>query len=100
MTDLTGRRAHKLCAMLAVFMPVTGPASAACHRYSIWHYPWPQQCQRDEVYPTKTIHAQPEAPLTPVKEIAQPLLTDIVWGNAPDEDMRVRLMLRAALSTP
>jgi hypothetical protein len=86
--------------MPAVFLLATGPASAACHRYSIWHYPWPQRCQRDEVYPTKTIHAEPEAPLTSVKEIPLPFLTDIVWGNAPDEDMRGRLMLRAALSPP
>jgi hypothetical protein len=63
----------------------------ACHRFSRWNYPWPQRCSVRPVSPAAAVDKlpRPEFPL--------PDLTPIGKGGEADEDMRARLLLRAAL---
>jgi hypothetical protein len=70
------------------------------HCYSVWRYPWPQRCGHG-FYPSKHIGI-PDfvTPLPPAKDIEFPLpALDTDWFNQPEvpEDIRARLLLRAAL---
>ena len=65
-------------ALLAIllFVALAGPA-AACRRFSIWHYNFPQPC------PIARPEAQAElAPAAP--DIPLPDLTEIIWGETGD----------------
>jgi hypothetical protein len=76
----------------------------ACHRYSRWHYPWKQTCTVTALAPrTRLPHARIDVaapPLKPasiaVKKVDMPL-PDLTapQGGEPDEEMRMRLILRA-----
>ena len=90
---------------LAVLASAPVPAAAGCHRYSVWHYPWPQRCGvRHQAAFVALAHHRPSRPVTPVKlpnfgiDIPLPALAkaDCLGGEA-DENSRARLMLRAAL---
>jgi hypothetical protein len=91
---------------LAVLIPLVfvSPASAACHRFSVWHYPTPQRCHgmyRADVSPsggksgTRTARAQ----VLPPAYLPLPALDDIDWGKAAqlDDETIGRLMLRAKM---
>lgn len=83
-------------ALLAAIIGLSSPAFAGCHKYSIWKFPWPQRCPPAE----RRLIAGDIVPLPPVldrdPEIPLPSLDGIDWGSCP-EDMRARLLLRAAL---
>ena len=51
-----------------VFVLAATPAFAACHKYSVWKYPWPQRC----VIHVAQHETPPPAPLPPYKEIQAP----------------------------
>ena len=102
-------RGFLLAMALLVSAPV--PAAAGCHRYSVWHYPWPQQCGsrtplrfRSEapfVALRKTIVMPDRNDFAPDRndfDISLPSLAraDLDGGDA-DENSRARLLLRAAV---
>jgi hypothetical protein len=61
-----------LLAILLFFAPAQ-PA-AACRRFSIWHYDFPQPCPI----------ARPEAQAVPAPDIPLPDLSKITWGETGD----------------
>ena len=75
-----------LLAILLFFAPAE-PA-AACRRFSIWHYNFPQPCliARPEAQPAP----QPVAP-----DMSLPDLTEITWGETGDAKLAAIGMLRA-----
>jgi hypothetical protein len=79
----------------AVLMLATVAPASACRHYSIWGFPWAQRCSV-----STPIRALSVTPTPPVRDTDMPLpsLTPVVWGDAPDEDTRGRLLLRAALT--
>ena|SRR5579871_3571830 len=83
---MTAARLGLLSAVMA------SPAEAACHRFSIWHFPWPQRC--GGAAPAAKQSLQDSKGGEP--EIALPALSrgEIVGGNA-DGATRARLMVHA-----
>jgi len=98
---------------LVLSLAMDAPA-AACHRFHVWRYPWPQRCDAPLPIGVALVRIAPrpsavneETPKkeTPKKETPPPIplpsLADAaygaVWGAEPDENTRARL-LRAALS--
>ena len=99
---------------LALLASATVPAAAACHRYSVWHYPFPQRCgvtrqmvrlqilaNSDNIASHKEIVAPDRNDFGPDRNdfgIALPSLAraDLDEPEA-DEATRARLLLRAAL---
>jgi hypothetical protein len=80
------------------------PASAACHRFSVWRYPTPQRCHgmyRADVSPSagKNGMRTARAQVLPPVYLPLPSLDDIEWGQAAqlDEATLGRLMLRAKM---
>lgn len=76
-------------------------AVAACHHYSVWHYPRPQRCGVGHVALHKIIVDPPLNDFAPNRndfEITLPGLAraDLDGGEA-DEAARARLLLRVAL---
>jgi hypothetical protein len=71
-----------------LLLTLVEPASA-CHRFSRWHYPWPQQC--NVVLPPASAGKVPEP------EIPLPALTPNGKDEGADEATRARLLLRATL---
>jgi hypothetical protein len=63
----------------------------ACHRFSRWNYPWPQRCS------VRPVSLPAAAGKLPQPKIPLPDLTPIGKGEDADEDVRARLLLRAAL---
>jgi hypothetical protein len=79
--------------LLAVMLLLSATESAAaCRKFSVWKYPWPQRCP--------IVHgiAHAPRPLPPQRDgdIAIPAL-DWSGGGEADADTRARLMLHAAL---
>ena len=76
-------------ALLAIllFISLAEPA-AACRRFSIWHYNFPQPCPSDR--PEAQAAAAPAAPDMPL-----PDLTEITWGETGDGRLAAIGMLRA-----
>lgn len=80
---------------LALALIVAGGASPAeaCHRFSVWKYPWPQQCAA----------AVPNFPILSrisgkrPSPIPLPALEPIDWGQPADDEARARIELRALL---
>ena len=67
------RRPCKAAAVLAIVATASLPnaGAAACHKYSIWKYPFPQRCN---VYPQQIFAAiPPERPANVDEQIAIPL---------------------------
>jgi hypothetical protein len=62
--------------VILLFLALAEPA-AACRRYSIWHYKFPQPCLSDR----REAQAAP-APAAP--DIPLPYLTEINWGENGD----------------
>ena len=77
----------------AIFSP-----AFACHKFSVWKYPWPQSCRVTALAPPMIrSRARLELVLPAPREILLPSLTDIDWGHGPDDELRARLMLRVIL---
>ena len=66
----------KALLVILLFFALAEPA-AACRRYSIWHYNFPQPCLSDR--PEAQAAPAPAAP-----DIALPDLTKITWGETGD----------------
>lgn len=77
-------------------MGIADPALAGCHKFSIWHFPWPQRCAIFRVAAPLVVPV--DVPLPPEKELDIPLpdLTP-VDGSGIDEDTRAKLLLRGEL---
>jgi hypothetical protein len=83
---------------------LVSPASAACHRFSVWHYPTPQRCHgmyRADVSPSggKSGMRTGGTQVPPPAYVPLPALDDIDWGKPAqlDEATLGRLMLRAKM---
>jgi hypothetical protein len=64
----------KALLVILIFFALAQPA-AACRRFSIWHYNFPQSC----------LSARPEAQAAPAApDIPLPDLTEITWGETGD----------------
>ena len=76
-------------ALLAIllFFALAEPA-AACRRFSIWHYSFPQPC------PIARPEAQ-AAPTPAAPDMSLPDLTEITWGETGDGRLAAIGMLRA-----
>ena len=62
--------------VILIFFALAEPA-AACRRFSIWHYSFPQPC------PIARLEAQ-AATMPPAPDIPLPDLTEINWGEIGD----------------
>ena len=86
-----------LLLVLALLAPASAEAAAACHRYSVWHYPTPQRCgaqiRANLRKPVSREKAAIQLP-TAAPKISLPRLTrnDCKGGEA-DELTRARLEL-------
>jgi len=85
-------------ALAAVILAATPVEAAACHRYAIWHFPWRQRCIEPARYSRPggpsavrpSFHLpRPDGRPEPSVGLGDPTLTD--------EEVRARLMLRAAM---
>jgi hypothetical protein len=83
-------RLMRLVVAFLLLLTLVQPGSA-CHRFSRWHYPWPQPCNVNGILPSAAMRKLPQ-PAMPL-----PDLTPIVAGEDADEATRVHLLLRAAL---
>ena len=63
----------KALLVILIFLALAEPA-AACRRFSIWHYNFPQPC----------LIARPEGQAAPAPDIPLPDLTEITWGKTGD----------------
>jgi hypothetical protein len=64
--------------VILTFLALAEPAAAACRRFSIWRYNFPQPpC------PIASPEAQ-AAPAPAVPDIPLPDLTEIIWGETGD----------------
>ena len=78
----------KALLVILIFFALAEPA-AACRRFSIWHYSFPQPpC------PIASPEAQ-AAPAPAVPDISLPDLTEITWGETGDGRLAAIGMLRA-----
>ena len=76
-------------ALLAILLFVTlAEPAAACRRFSIWHYDFPQPC------PIARAEAQ-AATAPPTPDIPLPDMTEITWGETGDGRLAAIGMLRA-----
>ena len=66
----------KALLVILIFFALAEPA-AACRRFSIWHYNFPQPCLIDR--PEAQAAPAPAAP-----DIPLPDLTEITWGETGD----------------
>src|SRR4029077_20972282 len=92
-------RLRRLCRVAAVLaslatasLPTVG--AAACHKYSVWHFNFPQRCGRT-FQPRQAVAVLPPERIVPNQEQSQerievtlPKLDDIVWGQWGDDELR------------
>ena len=74
--------------VILIFFALAEPA-AACRRFSIWHYNFPQPCS--VARPEAQAAAAPAAPDMPL-----PDLTEITWSETGDGRLAAIGLLRAA----
>ncbi len=90
---------------LALLVALLPAPAEACHRFSVWKYPWAQRCG---VIP-KTVPKIGIGKQTPLRvarnlattssppEITLPSLLTIDWGETADDEARGRMELKALL---
>jgi hypothetical protein len=104
--------AKSLKLALVLSLAMDAPA-AACHRFHVWRYPWPQRCDAPRPIGVALVRIAPSPSAvneetlkeTPKKETPPPIplpsLADAaygaVWGVEPDAGTRARLLLRAVV---
>jgi hypothetical protein len=76
-------RGRTLALIAALVTLISAGPADACHRFSIWHFPWPQRCSAP-----KPVEAKAPAP---DGAIPLPDLTPIT-GETPNDETRARLM--------
>jgi hypothetical protein len=100
--------------LLAFWIGSAFAAPVACHRYSVWHYPWPQRCMAPHLQHLRPAPARvvsnPSAPVAmaargpdgPPSVESSPL--SAVPAPPPDDALELELedlwLKRAALITP
>jgi hypothetical protein len=77
---------HLLVVAAALVAVLAARPASACHKFSVWHFPWPQRCSAPKAVEAKTT--------TPDGTIPLPDLTPIT-GETPDDETRARLIMRA-----
>lgn len=90
---------------LAAIVMLGAIDSAGAHCYSVWRYPRPQHCGATALarairLPRERIDVMPPSLMRGVDmtpEIPLPSLTEIDWGQPPDDDTRGRLLLRVIM---
>lgn len=84
----------RLTLVLAVLVLARPAEAQACHRFSVWLYPWPQHCKVTHVafqdVPAPDLHPVPAPPPRTVDESHQPDLT-------PDDEDAARAKAIEAL---
>ena len=45
----------KLTLIIALF----STQAQACHKFSVWHYPWKQRCEQREIFAQRTLYQAP-----------------------------------------
>jgi hypothetical protein len=98
-------------ALAAALLAATTTDAAACHRYSVWYYPWRQSCggrasngeAKFRLLPSRSVSIRldpsisvsirPNRPAMPLPSLAR---ADLDEPEA-DEPTRGRVLLRAAL---
>jgi hypothetical protein len=76
-----------LIALSAALIALSAAEPAlACHRFSVWHFPWPQRCST-----SKPVEAKATAPdgAIPLPDLSP------ITGATPDDETRARLIMRA-----
>jgi hypothetical protein len=89
---------------LALALTLAADPAAACHRFSVWHYPWRQSCNlRGGVVPAPKLRTIETAPGAVARDRGRPTVAlpslargDLDAGEA-DEPIRAHVLLRAAL---
>lgn len=85
----------------ALAMLVAIDTASACHRFSRWYYPYRQTCRVTALAPASIrSRARIDVALPVPRPIGIPLpdLTNIDWGQLPDDELRGRLLLRVILN--
>jgi hypothetical protein len=76
---ITTRRSYSLAIAGVATFVVVSPALGACHKFSVWNYPWPQRCA--PVRPIISARLTVDPPLPPVNgadvDIPLPDLTPV-----------------------
>lgn len=92
-------RIGAMSGLMLFSMSCSPSAVAACHKYSIWRYPWPQTCGTKHL----AYQANVSFPLPPERD-ADMALPDLplIWLNTsePDDETRGKLMLLGVLRKP
>jgi hypothetical protein len=95
--------------LAAAFLAAMTTDAAACHRFSVWRFPFPQQCGFSPTIAKQAARRAPrlqilansrkpapmpqDRPALPLPSLAR---ADLAGGQA-DEPTRARVLLRAAL---
>jgi hypothetical protein len=79
--------------VIAALLIAAADPALACHRFSVWHFPWPQRCS----VVAEPRPAQPKASTS--DDMPLPDLSPIT-GEEPDEQTRARLIMRARAFDP
>jgi hypothetical protein len=91
---------------LAALVLLATPAhpDAACHHYSVWHFPFPQRCNLVAEKPRHVVGMVTPKPAPPLPllalvqepDIPLPPLALVDWGGCPD-NLRERLINKGAM---
>ena len=79
-------------ALAAAIMMATPTDAAACHRFTVWKFPWPQRCASGRPSAARPVSLR----LPPAKAGPEPSV-GLGDPTLTDEEVRARLMLRAAM---
>ena len=83
--DKFSARIAIMAAIAALELVLVPPAEASCHRFSIWHYPWPQRCHATATRalrsaPARAVTSLPPAPVAktfvPLRPVAPQTSSD------------------------
>lgn len=61
------RRSYRVAIAGVATFVVASPALGACHKFSVWNYPWPQRCA--PARPVMSARLIVDPPLPPVNEV-------------------------------
>ena len=74
-------------AIIIALLGVAQPAHAACHKFSVWRYPWPQRCEAAAHDAPKLVaHSSVPYPPRPADHVGDIPLPDLsgVWMQPLD----------------
>jgi hypothetical protein len=79
--------------IIVIYFCLLSQTAQACHKYSIWHYPWTQKCDAR----VHVVNVPQVLPPIRDNDIPLPSLDDNWNEGAPDDELKARLMLRGLL---